>query len=33
MSENRPIENPKGNTFGSEKVNGNGVAPQFTEEL
>ncbi len=33
MSENRPIENPKGNTLGSEKVIGNGAAPQLTEEL
>jgi hypothetical protein len=33
MSENRPIENPKGSTLGSEKVIGNGAAPQLTEEL
>jgi hypothetical protein len=32
MSENRPIENPKGNTLGSEKVIGNGAAPQLTGE-
>ena len=32
MSEKKPIQNPKGNTFGSEKMIGNGAAPQLTEE-
>jgi hypothetical protein len=32
MSEKRPIQNPKGSTFGSEKMIGNGAAPQLTEE-
>jgi hypothetical protein len=32
MSEKKPIQNSKGNTFGSEKMIGNGAAPQLTEE-
>jgi hypothetical protein len=32
MSEKKPIQNPKGNTFGSEKMIGNGATPQLTEE-
>jgi hypothetical protein len=32
MSERNPIQNPKGSTFGSEKMIGNGAVPQLTEE-
>jgi hypothetical protein len=31
MSAKEPLENPKGNIFGSEKT-GNGVAPQLADE-
>ena len=32
MSARNPIQNPKGSTFGSEKMIGNGAVPQLTEE-
>jgi hypothetical protein len=32
MSENKPIQHPKSNTLESEKIIGNGAAPQLTEE-